>query len=212
MTLLHHLFQLWLQRVLDWGYAGVFILMALESSVVPIPSEIVIPPAAYWATQGKMNFWLVILAGTLGSWTGAALTYLGAHALGRPLLRRYGKFFLVTEARLTAAEGWLRRHATVGIFAARLLPVMRHLISIPAGLIRMPFGRFSLLTLLGSWLWCTVLAWFGAELLGDRPDLLNNPAALVEACKEKFSLLVIAVLVLLAGYIIVLKIKNGKKN
>ena len=177
---MHHWIEVWFGWVHDWGYAGILLLMAMESSVFPIPSEVVIPPAAYWAKQGRFSMAGVILAGTLGSWIGAAVTYWVARSVGRPLVARYGKYVFVPEEKLLRAERWLARYEAGGIFFARLIPVVRHLIGIPAGLVRMPFRTFSLMTVLGAALWCSILAWFGARLLGDRPDLIQNPQALVD--------------------------------
>lgn len=182
---MHQLLEIWFGWVRDWGYGGIIILMAMESSIFPVPSEVVIPPAAFWAAQGKMNFWGVVLAGTVGSWLGAAITYGVARALGRPLLVRYGKYFFVSEEKLIRAERWLQRYEAGGIFFARLLPVVRHLISIPAGIIRMSFGIFSLMTLIGSFFWCAILAWFGQEVIGAHPELMNSPEEMVHFMKDK---------------------------
>ena len=199
----HSLLGTWFHLTLQWGYFGVFALMALESTVFPIPSEVVVPPAAYWATQGRFEFWGVVLAGTLGSWAGSAISYAVARALGRPLLLRYGRFVLITEHKWDTAERWIRHFSTVGIFFARMLPVVRHVISLPAGAARVPFARFSLSTLAGSFVWCTVLAWFGARVLAGQPGLLEDPAALSHLLREKLLWFVAAALVLLVLYIAV---------
>ena len=196
----HELLKLWFEFVLQWHYVGVALLMALESTIFPIPSEIIIPPAAYWASQGQMNFWGVVVAGMLGSYVGSVISYLAAHWIGRPLLLKFGKYFLVTPAKLALAEQWATQYATVGIFLARMLPVVRHLISIPAGMLRMPFGTFSLATLAGSGLWCWVLAWFGQQVIGDQPALLQDPAILVQVLKSKLIYFVGAVIVMGALY------------
>lgn len=182
---MHRWVGIWFGWVHDWGYLGIVVLMALESSVFPIPSEVVIPPAAYWAKQGRFNALGVVLAGTLGSWIGATVTYWVARWLGRPLLVRYGKYFFVPEHKLLRAERWLARYEAGGIFFARLVPVVRHLIGIPAGLVRMPFRVYSLMTLLGAGIWCWVLAWFGGRLLGDQPDLIENPEGIVHVLRER---------------------------
>ncbi len=176
---------IWFQWVNDWGYPGIIFLMALESSVFPIPSEIVIPPAAYWASQGRYSLWGVILAGTFGSYLGAAATYWAARWLGRPLLLRYGKYVLCPEEKVTRAERWLARYEAGGVFFARLVPVVRHLIGIPTGLVRMPFGMYSVMTITGAALWCAVLAWFGDNLLGDRPELVQDPALMLQILQER---------------------------
>ena len=181
----HELFQAWLGLTRDWGYTGVFVLMAIESTVFPLPSEVVVPPAAYWARQGEMTFWGVVLAATLGSWAGSALSYGVARRLGRPLILKYGRYVFVPEKKWLLAEQWINHYSVAGIFFARLLPVVRHLVSLPAGAARMPFGRFSAATLVGSFVWCTVLAWFGAKVLGDEPRLLQDAEALTHVLHEK---------------------------
>ena len=182
---MHEWVGTWFQLVHDWGYPGIILLMALESSIVPIPSEIVIPPAAYWATQGRFTMGGIVAAGTVGSYLGAAATYWVARWLGRPLLIRYGRYVFCPEDKLLRAERWLARYEAGGVFFARLVPVVRHLIGIPAGLVRMPFGIYSLMTVIGAGLWCWVLAWFGGNLLGDRPDLINDPSQLVQVLRER---------------------------
>jgi len=197
----HQLFATWMQFVHDQGYVGVFLMMAVESTVFPLPSEIVVPPAAYWASQGVFTFWGVVLASTLGSWFGSALSYLAARRLGRPLILRYGRYFFLPEKKWLLAEEWINRYSVMGIFFARLLPVVRHLVSLPAGAARMPFVPFTISTLLGSFAWSWVLARFGQEVLGSDPRLLTDPDALVHVLKDKLAWLVIAVLVLFAGYV-----------
>jgi membrane protein DedA with SNARE-associated domain len=199
----HSLLALWFRLSLEWGYAGVFVLMAIESTVFPLPSEVVIPPAAYWAAQGRMHFWGVVAAATLGSWAGSALSYGVARAVGRPLILRYGRYFFVTEKKWQLAERWIHRYSAAGIFFARLLPVVRHLVSLPAGAARMPFGLFTTMTLVGSFLWSAVLAWFGARVLADEPRLLQDPDALVRVLKHKLGWFVAAAVVMLALYVLV---------
>jgi membrane protein DedA with SNARE-associated domain len=199
----HSLFRLWFELVRDWGYLGVAMMMAIESTVFPLPSEVVVPPAAYWAQQGRMHFWGVVAAATIGSWAGSALSYLVARRLGRPLILRYGKYVFVPEKKWLLAELWINRYSAAGIFFARLLPVVRHLVSLPAGAARMPFRLFSTMTLLGSFVWCTVLAWFGARVLADQPRLLEDPEALVHVLKAKLLWFVAAAVVLFALYLVV---------
>jgi membrane protein DedA with SNARE-associated domain len=201
--LFHSLFQLWFRLTLEWGYAGVFLMMAIESTVFPLPSEVVVPPAAYWASQGKMTFWGVVAAATFGSWAGSAASYWVARWLGRPLLLKYGRYVFVPEKKWLLAEQWINRYSAAGIFFARLLPVVRHLVSLPAGAARMPFGLFTTMTLLGSLVWCTVLAWFGARVLADQPRLLEDPEAMVHVLKDKLIWFVAAAVLLLGLYVLV---------
>jgi membrane protein DedA with SNARE-associated domain len=198
--MIHELIATWFGWVEAWGYAGVFILMAMESSIIPVPSEVVMPPAAFWAAQGKMSLSGVILAGTAGSYFGSVLNYWVARSVGLPVVNRYGKYFLMPPEKLAMAEAWVARFGTPGIFLARLLPVVRHLISIPAGVLKMPFGRFSLATIMGAGIWCAVLAWFGQEVLGSRPELLQSPEAMIHVMKDKLHWFVLAVVILSALY------------
>src|SRR5919199_1102511 len=155
---MHKLIETWFHWVLSGGYPAVFWLMALESTIFPIPSEVVIPPAAIVAaSHGGMSLPGVVIAGTLGSWFGSVLMYIVARWAGRPFVLRYGKYFLVPEDKLARAEVFMRRYEAGGIFFARLLPVIRHLISIPAGIIRMGFLKFSALTLAGGALWWSLV-------------------------------------------------------
>lgn len=199
----HSLLATWFRLSLEWGYPGIFLLMAIESTVFPLPSEVVIPPAAYWASQGHLSFWGVVVAGTLGSWFGATVSYTVARWLGRPIIVRYGKYVFVPEKKWLLAERWIQHYSAAGVFFARLLPVVRHLVSLPAGAARMRFRVFSISTLLGSFLWCTVLAWFGARVLSEEPRLLEDPAALSHVLREKLVWLVAGALVMLALYFLV---------
>ena len=182
--MMHHLLVVWVGWVENWGYWGIILLMAMESSILPVPSEVVIPPAAFLAAQGKLDFWGVIAAGTLGSYLGSALSYGVALAVGRPLFRRYGRYFLMSEDKLIRAEGWLARYQAGGIFFGRLLPVIRHLISIPAGIVRMNFLVFSLMTAAGAAIWCTVLAFLGKRAFLAERDLLASPEGLERFIKH----------------------------
>lgn len=205
-VMLHAWIVIWFGLVRDWGYLGIVLLMAMESSIFPVPSEVVIPPAAYWAAQGRYSFWGVVLAGTVGSYLGAAVTYWVARWLGRPLVVRYGQYFFVPEAKLLRAERWLARYEAGGVFFARLLPVVRHLIGIPAGIIRMNFKAYSLMTVIGSAVWCWVLAWFGAEVIGDRPELLEDPQQMIHVVVERSHWFVGLVLLLVVLYVVVMRL------
>ncbi len=154
-------FQWLADSVLALGYPGIVLLMAIESSVLPLPSELVMPPAGYLVSKGQMHAGLAVAAGTLGSVLGALLNYLLAVVVGEPVLRRYGKFVLVSQRSLDRTEAFFRRHGEISTFLGRLLPVIRHLISIPAGMSRMALGRFVAFTALGAGLWCGILTYLG---------------------------------------------------
>jgi len=161
-----------LERFIDWllngllqlGYPGIVALMAMESSILPVPSELVMPPAGYWAAKGEMNFILAVLCGVLGSIIGALANYYGAHWIGGPFLRRYGKYVFLSESALARSERFFAQHGEFSTFVGRLFPVVRHLISIPAGLHRMPLPKFIGYTALGSFVWCVILTWIGYAL------------------------------------------------
>ncbi len=159
----------WYASALDsWGYPLIALLMAIESSIFPLPSEVVIPPAAHIAhTTGKFSMVGIIVAGTLGSWVGATVMYWVSRLAGRPFILRYGKYFFISDEKVHGAERWARRFGPFGVLASRLLPVVRHLIGIPAGIVGMDFKMYSLFTLVGSAIWCTVLCWLGVKLGGQ---------------------------------------------
>jgi membrane protein DedA with SNARE-associated domain len=172
--LLHEFSDWYLSVLAAGGYWLIAGLMLLESTLVPIPSETIIPPAAYLAhTQGEFSLTGIVLAGTAGSWLGASLMYWGARALGRPFVLRYGPYIGLRLAKLELAERWSARYGWAGVFFSRLLPVIRHLIGIPAGILSLSFRWYSAATLAGSLLWCSVLAWLG-ETLGSHPELLKG--------------------------------------
>jgi membrane protein DedA with SNARE-associated domain len=156
------------------GYPLIVLLMAIESSIVPLPSELIIPPAAHIAyTQGGMSLTGIVIAGALGSWLGATAMYWVSRWAGRPLILKFGKFFLISADKVEKAERWAANYGNFGIFASRLLPVVRHLIGIPAGIVRMNYWSFSGYTLAGSALWCGVLCWLGIKA-GQNEALMKG--------------------------------------
>ena len=205
---MHHLLQVWFSWVENWGYLGIFILMALESSIVPVPSEIVMPPAAYFAAQGQMNMAAVILAGTAGSYFGSAVSYWLSKWLGLPVIRRFGKYVFLKPEKIDAATAWVQRYGAGGIFFARLLPVVRHLVSIPAGILGMPYGRFSVATTVGAGLWCTILSLYGAQVITPEMIHANDPETLVKAVKAKIGSIVIGIVVLTLAYVVMLVLRS----
>jgi membrane protein DedA with SNARE-associated domain len=139
-----------LNTVDGWGYWGVFILMVIESSFIPFPSEVVIVPAGYLAYQGKMSLTVIILLGTLGSLVGALINYYLSIFIGRAFIIKFGRYFLITEDKLEKSEDFFKKHGSFSTFTGRLIPVIRQLISIPAGLSRMNIIKFSFYTPVGS--------------------------------------------------------------
>ncbi|MEI6537457.1 MAG: DedA family protein, partial [Verrucomicrobiaceae bacterium] len=178
-----------------------------------VPSEVVIPPAAFLAAQGNggMTLWGVILAGTVGSWLGAAVTYWVARWMEHIIVRKWGKYIGITEEKLKRAEHFVERYEASGIFFARLLPVVRHLISIPAGFLEMRFGIFSLMTVLGSAVWCGVLAWFGKSMAEGHTGSISDPQIFIDALKQKSHIIALGVLVVGVLYFIMLKMTAKKK-
>jgi len=143
------------------GYVEIVVLMALESSLFPVPSELVMIPAGYLAATGALNPALCVLAGTVGSVIGASANYLLGEYVGRAFLLRYGKYLLIDAAKYHEAEAMFLRNARLATFIGRLLPVVRHLISLPAGIFGMAWPWFIAITALGAGLWCTVLVVLG---------------------------------------------------
>jgi membrane protein DedA with SNARE-associated domain len=152
------------------GYSLIVLLMAIESSILPLPSEVVIPPAAHLAYTDQIPLSLagIVIAGTIGSWLGATAMYWAARLAGRPLFMRYGRWILITPGKIEGAERWADHYGSMGIFISRLLPVVRHLIGIPAGVVKMDYRLFSFFTLLGSAVWCGVLSYVGIKMGQDE--------------------------------------------
>lgn len=216
------LIEIWFRWVHEWGYGGVVLLMAMESSIFPVPSELVVPPAAILAAHGgSMTVPGVILAGTFGSWLGAAITYWTALLAGRPLVMRFGKYMFMPPEKVERAERFMRRYEGGGIFFARLLPVIRHLISIPAGMIRMGFVKFSVLTVIGSALWCWVLALLGQKVgkqldpqqlaalqQGEGVDLTH----LIHAVKQEAMWIIVAIAGVGILYFVAMRLSDKKRT
>jgi membrane protein DedA with SNARE-associated domain len=210
--MLNDLIHTWFHWVEQGSYWAVILLMAMESSIFPVPSEVVMPPAAMLAAQGKMNIWGVILAGTFGSWLGSAITYWVARGLEQVFFQKWGKFFFMSPEKIKRAEHFVHRYEAGGIFFARLLPVVRHLISIPAGILRINFGLFSLMTVLGSLVWCAILSWYGRGVVERNPEFMDDPDKLVHAIKHESVWIVAGVLVIGALYFLMLKLTSGAKS
>src|SRR5580698_4421777 len=174
-----HLFQMildWYQHALEsGGYFVVGLLMVAESSVLPLPSESIIPLAASWSHPDKyhMNLPGIVIAGALGSWIGATIVYWVSRLAGRPLLIKYGRYILITPDKIQKAENWSAHYGAAGVFVARLLPGARQLVGIPAGIARMDYLKFSLFTLLGSTIWCAVLCYVGVKA-GQDAQLMHG--------------------------------------
>jgi membrane protein DedA with SNARE-associated domain len=172
-----------IQHLTDWynhalqtgGYAAVALLMTMESSFLPLPSEVIIPPAAHLADIGqlKLSFAGIIIAGAFGSWLGATIMYWFARMAGRPLVLRYGRLVLFPPEKLEKAERWMSHYGAMGVFIARLLPGARQLVGIPAGIARMGYLKFSIFTILGATIWCSVLCYVGVKA-GEDQQLMHG--------------------------------------
>ena len=186
--MLKHLFQplihWYLGALKTGGYALIALLMALEGSFLPLPSEVIIPPAAHlaWA-EGGLNFFQfhlsglaaqigIVIAGASGSWLGASAMYWLVRVAGRPLMLRYGKFVLFPPQKLEKAERWMSHYGAMGVLVARMLPGARQLVGIPTGVTRMDYRLFSIFTLLGAVIWCSVLCYVGVKM-GQDEGLMN---------------------------------------
>jgi membrane protein DedA with SNARE-associated domain len=199
----------WLaDTILALGYPGIIVLMAIESSVLPLPSELVMPPAGYLAAKGQMNAVVAVLAGTFGSVLGALVNYGLALYVGEPLLRKYGKYVLITSGSLDKTEAFFRRHGEISTLIGRLLPVVRHLISIPAGVCRMRLAKFIGFTALGAGLWCAILTYLG-WLIGKHGQQVE---AVIGTYVHHTLLTYIlpAVIVLVAAYVVWQRRRTGE--
>jgi membrane protein DedA with SNARE-associated domain len=190
--MMHELIQWLVNTIGAMGYTGIFLLMAMESSVFPIPSEVVMPPAGYLVHEGKMNMALVILSGTLGSLAGAYANYFVARWLGRPLVIKYGRYVWITEEHFNRVESFFLRHGEISTFIGRLLPVIRHLISIPAGIARMNHLRFTLYTTVGAALWVSILSWIG-YFIGQNRELIVEYSHEAVVGVVVFSIILVAI-------------------
>lgn len=170
MTELLDAFKNWIvESVGAWGYLGIFFLMVLESACIPIPSEVTMPVGGLLASEGRLSFFWVGMVGAVANLAGSWLAYWAGAGGGRPLLQKYGRYVLIKRHDLDRADRWFEKYGDSAVFFSRLLPVVRTFISLPAGVARMPFLRFSLFTFLGCLPWSFALAWAGLYL-GDNWD------------------------------------------
>jgi len=171
--MLHDIVMVIVEWVNQFGYFGIFIMMFLESTFFPFPSEVAMIPAGYLAAKGDMNLILAIIVGTFGSLTGALFNYYLARKYGRKGVLKFGKYFFFTEEKLQKMEAFFVKHGSFSTFVARLIPGVRQLVSLPAGLSKMPLDKFALHTTLGAGLWVIVLVLLG-YFLGENEALLKE--------------------------------------
>jgi membrane protein DedA with SNARE-associated domain len=171
--LLNHIVAIVVNFIIHLGYWGVGVGMAIESANIPLPSEVILPFGGYLASQAKLTYWGVVLAGTIGGIAGSALSYALGYWGGRPLLVRYGRYISVTENKLDQADRWFARYGNFTVMFARVLPIVRTFISLPAGIARINFPLFILYTLIGSLPWCMFLTFLGVKM-GQNWDVLST--------------------------------------
>jgi membrane protein DedA with SNARE-associated domain len=192
-----------LQTFLNWlvdtvgsmGYPGIIFLMFIESTFIPLPSELVIPPAGYLISQDKMSWAGVILSGTLGSLLGAVFNYAIAIYLGRPFILKYGKYFGISKEHLVKGEDFFKKHGNISMFVGRLVLGIRHYISFPAGLAKMDLKKFCFYTAFGAGIWVLILSYIG-YFVG------NNRETVMKVSKQWGLYILTGCIVLIAVYII----------
>jgi membrane protein DedA with SNARE-associated domain len=190
------------------GYLGIFVLMTAESSLIPIPSEVTMTFAGFLVSTGKFNLFLVIFIGALANLVGSILAYWlgywGEETIIRDLIKKYGKYLLISEHEYNRSEKWFRKYGEKIVFFSRLLPVVRTFISLPAGIAEMNFWKFSILTFIGSFIWSALLTYIGF-ILGKNWNSLHQ-------YYQKFEYLIVGAGVLLISYYIFHKVKKSFKK
>ncbi len=201
-----------LSQVMQWvsdtilflGYPGITFLMVLESMIFPLPSEAVLPFAGYLVSIGQLNMWFVIIAATIGSVIGSWIGYEMGSFGGRRFLRKYGKYFLLNETHLDWTEQWFIKYGEKTIFFSRLIPVVRHFISIPAGTSKMNKGKFFFYTITGAFIWNWFLVWCGI--------LLGKEWELIQSYTQPFEIVVIGIIIILVGWFVFKEIEKRTFN
>ena len=200
--MIHEIAQFITDQIFDMGYLGIFLLMLIESSFIPFPSEIVLVPAGYLASKGDMDISFILLASLLGSIGGALINYFGALFVGRKFLLRYGKYILISEETLDKMEVFFKKHGAISTFTGRLIPGIRQLISIPAGLSRMNLKVFIFYTSLGALIWSIILVALG-YLIGENQELIK------EYLSQIVAVTLVCVAIITTFYVINHKRKNA---
>ena len=171
--MIHELALQLVDLIFDWGYLGIFIMMAIESSFIPFPSEIVLVPAGYLASKDEMSITYIMMSAVSGSLIGAFVNYYLAFTLGRKFLLRYGKYFFISPEALDKMERYFKKHGHISTFSGRLVPGIRQLISIPAGLAKMNLLEFTFFTTLGAGIWALILTLLG-YYIGENETLIKE--------------------------------------
>ncbi len=202
--MIRELAQALVDLIFDWGYLGIFCLMAVESSFIPFPSEIILIPAGYLASTGDMSLSLIMASALGGSLVGAFINYYLALTLGRKILKKYGKYFFIKESALEKMDSYFKKHGHISTFIGRLIPGIRQLISIPAGLARMNLVVFSTYTALGAGIWALILTMLG-YFIGENQELLDTYL-------KQITITVVVALVLLGSWYYYYYQKNKSLN
>ena len=189
--------------IFDWGYLGIFLLMTIESSFIPFPSEIVLIPAGYLVQQGEMNLGMILAAALGGSMLGAFINYFLAFMFGRKILLKYGKYFFVSQSSMHKMDNYFLKHGAISTFIGRLIPGVRQLVSIPAGISRMNLALFSIYTALGAGIWAIILVMLG-YMIGENQTLIDT------YLKQIIIVVLISLVLLGLGYTYVKKKKEQK--
>lgn len=201
--LVEKLVELVIAGMSSLGYAGLFLMMALESMIAPIPSEVVMPFAGFLVNEGRFTLLAVAFVSALGSVFGSLLSYWLGIFGGRRFIVKYGKYLLLDESHLEWTENFFKKYGEKAIFISRFVPVVRHLISIPAGIGRMNIKKFCLYTFTGAIIWNTFLAWLGIKL-GERWEIIHNYSS-------QLDIVVIAILALAFAYFCYMHFIRRKK-
>lgn len=197
------------------NYGTILFLMLIESTVIPFPSEVVVAPAAYHAAAGYQNVFLVVLFATIGADLGAAINYAAAYYLGRPIIysfarSRWGRLCLLNEEKVQKSEKYFDDHGVVATLTGRLLPVIRQLISVPAGLAKMHFGKFLLYTTIGAGVWNSILAALGWYLHSIVPEEQLN--AKIDEYSEYIKIVILSIAALFVAFFAVKAVLKRKKS
>ena len=206
----------WISTLLgNLNYGTIFILMLLESTIIPVPSELVVAPAAYHAASGSLNVVLVVLFATIGADVGASINYFVALYVGRPVIysfanSRWGKMCLLNQEKVEKSERYFDEHGIVATLTGRLIPGIRHLISLPAGLARMNYWKFLLYTTIGAGAWHTILAAMGWYLHAVVPE--DQLESTIERYNHYIVIAIVALVVLAVGYVVVKKQKKVREQ
>ena len=196
--------EIFTQIIASTGYFGIFILMVLESMVAPVPSELVMPFAGFLVADGRLNLWLVIAVSSLASITGSLISYAIAYFGEKELIHKFGRFVFLDKEELEWTERWFRTRGNVTILISRFIPVIRHLISIPAGLGRMNLKRFIIFTAVGAAAWNTFLLWAGMRLR-ERWDVVHKYS-------NQLDVLIIALIAIAVAYYAYRHVKRHRKH